>query len=332
VASAAAVGQLARAVQLAFRGLRMSGGLEVLGVAAAAGAGVRRRQIRHLIRVGGVARRAAQRRAMLPRIGHGGVCEADRAPVRIRVARGAITLRAHVRAGFADRARVVVAARAPGRERRMVDLHREPGERAMAGVALLRRRDVIARPADRVHTVVTARAAMRRNGGVIEARRRPGVGRMAAVAGARGRHVRGGFAPGSRAVVAAGARSPHLGVIHAADGQPGERRMAARAGVARRDVSARLADAARLTVAAEAVRARDGAVIEWPRRREPACGRGPASRACDAAACTHHAAARSHGCSRSPSRSRSRSRSGTGRSPRRCARALPTADAVLVAS
>src|SRR5207237_2365919 len=106
----------------------------------------------------------------------------------------------------------------------------------------------------------------------------------------------GGFTPGSRAVVAAHARSADLGVIRPADGQPRERRMARRTGIAGRDVSARLADAARLTVAADAVRARDGAVIEGSRRSGRACGRryhggSPGTRACYAAACRYHAAA-----------------------------------------
>src|SRR5207237_8841139 len=97
------------------------------------------------------------------------------------------------------------------------------------------------------------------------------------------------------------------------------------------EVSSRLADAARLAVAADAVRARDGAVIEGPQRSGGACGRryrgaSPGTRACYAAACRHRAAACSHGCSRGRSR--------TARSPRRCGdrRALAAADAVLVAS
>src|SRR5690348_13496292 len=69
VASAAAVAEISDAVERTFCGLRMSGWLEVLRVATAAGTGARGVRVRHLVRVGRMTGGAAQRRAMSSRIG-----------------------------------------------------------------------------------------------------------------------------------------------------------------------------------------------------------------------------------------------------------------------
>src|SRR5438445_684799 len=65
VARAAAVAELSNAVKGAFCRLRVSGWLEVLRVATAAGAGARRIRVGHLVHVGRMAGDAAQRRAVL---------------------------------------------------------------------------------------------------------------------------------------------------------------------------------------------------------------------------------------------------------------------------
>ena len=62
VARAAAVAELSNAVKGTFRGLRMSGRLEVLRVAAAAAAGAGGVGVRHLVRVGRMTGDAVQRR------------------------------------------------------------------------------------------------------------------------------------------------------------------------------------------------------------------------------------------------------------------------------
>src|SRR2546430_15469280 len=81
VAGAAAVGKLRGGVGEALDGLRMRRGLEVLRMAAGAGAGVGRRGVGHLIGIGGVAAGTAQRGAMRARGGGAGVAEAGEAPV-----------------------------------------------------------------------------------------------------------------------------------------------------------------------------------------------------------------------------------------------------------
>src|SRR2546430_8780165 len=81
----------------------------VLRMAAGAGAGVRRRGVRHLVGVGGVAAGAAQRGAMRSRVSGAGVPEADEAPVRVAVTGGAVEPGDHVPGREAEGAAVVVA-------------------------------------------------------------------------------------------------------------------------------------------------------------------------------------------------------------------------------
>src|SRR5207302_1652215 len=81
---------------------------------------------------------------------------------------------------------VVVAGGAAADEARVIDPGRFPGERAVAGIALLGGRDMGARHADGLHGVVAGAAGMRGDGGVIKARRRPGIGGVAALAAGTG--------------------------------------------------------------------------------------------------------------------------------------------------
>src|SRR6266853_2203617 len=214
-------------------------------MAAGAGAGVRRRGVGHLVGIGGVAAGAAQGGTMRARVGSAGVLEADEAPVREAVTGGAVEPGEHMPGRQAGGAAVVVAGGAATGKARVIDPGGFPGERAVADIALLGRRDVGARHADGLHTVVAAAAGMRGDRGVSEARRRPGIGGVAAVAaGARGEVARG-LAGRDDPVVAAGTAAAHLGVIHRSDRQPGERRVTALTGVGGRDVSRGFAAAAR---------------------------------------------------------------------------------------
>src|SRR2546421_9263127 len=137
VAGATAVGELAGGVGETLDGLRVRRGLEVLRMAAGAGAGVRRGGVGHLIGIGGVAAGAAQRGAMRARVGGAGVPEADEAPVREAVTGGAVEPGDHVPGRQAHGAAVVVAGGATADKARVIDPGGLPGEGAGAGIALL---------------------------------------------------------------------------------------------------------------------------------------------------------------------------------------------------
>src|SRR6266513_4323643 len=171
VAGAAAVGELRGGVGETLDGLRVRRGLEVLRMAAGAGAGVRRRGVGYLVGVGGVAAGAAQRGAMRSRVGGAGVPEADEAPVRVAVTGGTVAPGEHVPGREAEGAAVVVAGGTAADEARVIDLRRLPGKRTVAGIALLGGRDVGARHVYGLHGVVAGAAGMCGDGGVIKARR-----------------------------------------------------------------------------------------------------------------------------------------------------------------
>src|SRR2546421_11316595 len=137
VAGATAVGERGGGVGETLDGLRVRRGLEVLRMAAGAGAGVRRRGVGHLVGVGGVAAGAAQRGAMRARVGGAGVPEAAEAPVRIAVTGGAVEPGDHVPGGEAEGAGVVVAGGAAADKGRGVDLCRFPGGGAGGGLGPL---------------------------------------------------------------------------------------------------------------------------------------------------------------------------------------------------
>src|SRR2546421_11709234 len=127
VAGATAVGERGGGVGETLDGLRVRRGLEVLRMAAGAGAGVRRRGVGHLVGVGGVAAGAAQRGAMCARGGGAGVPEAAEAPVRIAVTGGEVEPGDHVPGGEAEGAGVVVAGGAAVDQARGVALRPVPG-------------------------------------------------------------------------------------------------------------------------------------------------------------------------------------------------------------
>src|SRR2546430_17360986 len=111
-------------------------GLEVLRMAAGAGAGVGRRGVGHLIGIGGVAAGAAQRGAMRSRVSGAGVPEADEAPVRVAVTGGAVAPGDHVPGREAEGAAVVVAGGTAADESRGIDLRRVSGEGGRAGIEI----------------------------------------------------------------------------------------------------------------------------------------------------------------------------------------------------
>src|SRR5437764_11752918 len=154
VAGATAVGELGGGVGETLDRLRVRRGLEVLRMAAGAGAGVRRRGVRHLVGVGGVAAGAAQRGAMRSRVSGAGVPEADEAPVRVAVTGGAVAPGDHVPGREADGAAVVVAGGAAADKARVIDKSGFPCERAVADIALRGGMGVSARYAARLHGLV----------------------------------------------------------------------------------------------------------------------------------------------------------------------------------
>src|SRR5579864_4084945 len=226
VAGAAAVGELAHRVELAFDGLGMRSRFEGGCMAGGARAHIGRRRPGHLLRIPRMAGAAGERRQVIARVSAARMAEADEAPLRVAVTGGAVEVCSEMPGGQADRAIVVVAARAGARECRVIDQGGRPGERPVAGIALLRGWNVGARHADRLDRVVTARAGVGCDARVIETRGYPGVGRVTAVAGGIGRHVTRGLARGHGAVVAAHAAARHLCVIDGAHREPGERRVA----------------------------------------------------------------------------------------------------------
>src|SRR5579863_2270291 len=160
VAGAAAVGELAHRVELAFDGFRMRGRFEGGCMAGRARAEIGRRRPRQLLGVAGVAGAAGERRRVIARVGAARMAEAHQAPLRVAVTGGEVEVCSEMPRRQADRAIVVVAARAGPREGRVVDQGGRPGERPVAGIALLRGWNVGARHANRLDRVVTARAGV----------------------------------------------------------------------------------------------------------------------------------------------------------------------------
>ena len=183
MASARAIAELTHGVQETRHCLRMLDRHIVLSVTTRATSGTGRCRPRNLVRIGGMTGHTGQRHFVVAGIAPRCVHKAQHGPIRIAVARGAIKLRGHVRGRHTQRNGIVVASRTVADQFRVIELGWFPPERAMAGIALSRRRHVIARHAGRAQAVVTGLTGARHDAGVIKARRRPGVGRMTGLAG-----------------------------------------------------------------------------------------------------------------------------------------------------
>ena len=161
MAGARAIGQLTRAVELTLYRLRVDFRLELLCMAAAAGAGFGAGSKHQVLGIGVLALLAGQRAAVLSRVLGRGVPVADRVPIRVGMAGLAFAGRGHVARRFADCARVVVAVGTPGHQRRVINFCGSPGQSAVAGVALFRGGNVIARQPRGMHSVMAAGTGLR---------------------------------------------------------------------------------------------------------------------------------------------------------------------------
>ena len=128
-----------------------------------------------------MARHAGQRDAMVTRIVHRVMYEGTDTPVRIAMAVGAITLRAHVSSDDASGDHTVMAGGAVTNQLRVIQLRWLPGQCAMAGAAVLTGGHVIERLANAMHRVMTALAS-RGDASMIKMCRQPGVGGVAGLA------------------------------------------------------------------------------------------------------------------------------------------------------
>ena len=104
-------------------------------------------------------------------------------------------------AGSSD---TVMAAQASRADSEVIEGRGQPGERAVAGTAVLTGQDVPRRPARPDHTVVAARA-FRGDALMIESRRHPSERRVTVLAGAVARDMAGSLSGGQDAVMAADA-------------------------------------------------------------------------------------------------------------------------------
>src|SRR5439155_19197977 len=130
VAGASAVGKLARAVELAFLGLRVSVGFEVSGVTPTAGSRIRGSGKYDVFGVGRVTLIAGQGHMMLLGVLGGRMPEIDCIPVGIAMAGRTLARRGHVTGRLANGSGVVVTGSAPSGEGRVIELRRHPGQGA----------------------------------------------------------------------------------------------------------------------------------------------------------------------------------------------------------
>src|SRR5882757_647872 len=137
--------QFACSVKLTLGRLRVNVGFEVLGVAPSAGTGIGSGSEDDMLRVGRVALLAGQCSAVLSRVLSRDVPEVQCIPVGIRVTGLALTGRGHVVRRLAYGACVVVTGRAARSEAGVIHFRGIPGQGAVARVALLRGRNVVAR-------------------------------------------------------------------------------------------------------------------------------------------------------------------------------------------
>jgi len=139
-----AVLQLAEVVLQAIQGLVMSLGFERARMAAAASGTVGGKLPGGFVAVAGMAAGAFLDPPVISGIPGRGVRELHWYPARIVMARGAVQRRRHVIGDFAGCSCSVVTALTVSRDPGMVEARRCPGERAVAGAALLCRGEVIA--------------------------------------------------------------------------------------------------------------------------------------------------------------------------------------------
>ena len=185
VTGTGAVLQLADVVRQPLHGLCMSLGLECTPMAAAAAGPVGCELPRRLVRVGGVATGATRGAAMLARKFRRCMRKGHRRPVWVAMARGTVQGRRHVIGDFPHGRSAVVATVAIGRDSRVIEARRAPGQGAVARTALLRGRYVIARQRRGLHARVTTAAGVGSAGyqiRVFHPNRGELVGRMAGAA------------------------------------------------------------------------------------------------------------------------------------------------------
>src|SRR5579872_7340005 len=144
VTSARAIAQLGLEIDLPFYRLRVCSRLEILGMTGTARTALSGGCVGRLLGIAAVALMAFQCRAVLAGILSSQMPEALQAPVRIGVARRTVASRDHMARRLADRAGIVVTARASGSQVRVVELHGAPGQSAVAGITLPGGRNVAA--------------------------------------------------------------------------------------------------------------------------------------------------------------------------------------------